>query len=186
MAERYSFPEDRFLLLGTVTKAQGLGGEISVHVPSGQPANLQRYPAFTLIDRHGELSPRLEVRSFRLHKSRVILGLDRVTDRSMAERLVGMGVLLDKADLPRTTEEEFYWHELEGVAVRTRDGQHLGHLRGQFSNGAHEIMVIGDASGEYLVPAVPGIIIAHSTTELVIDPPPGLLAINREAKTGEE
>lgn len=180
MQHHYVYPEESFILVGTVVKAQGLRGEVSIHALSGQPGSLGNYSTFTLVDPAGTLSPELRVQAFRLQKEKAIILFDRVTDRSHAETLVGMGVLVAKADLPELADDEFYWYQLTGLAVRTVQGRQLGTMRSVFSNGAQDVMVISDGNSEYLVPLCQGIIVLRNTVELVIDPPPGLLEINAE------
>lgn len=180
MQHHYSYPESRYILIGVVIKAQGLRGEVSVHSVSGQPENLRNYPALTLVDKRGGLSPKLPVSGFRVQKGRAVILFDRIVDRSQAEQLAGMGVLLDKKDLPELAPDEFYWHELTGLSVRTVDGRRLGIMQSVFSNGAQDVMVIVNEDGEYLVPLTHGLIVGQDNQELVIDPSPGLLAINSD------
>jgi len=180
MPYRYRFSEDRYLLLGVVVRAQGLRGEICVHPLSGKPESFGRYTAFTLVDKGGALSPELRVQSFRVQKNRVILRLDRIEDRNFAEKVVGMGVLLARSALPEPAANEFYWHELYGRPVRTVSGRQLGSIRHVFSNGAQDVMVVGEGDAEYLIPVHQGMIVEQDGSELVIDPPPGLLDINAE------
>ncbi|MFV0437672.1 MAG: ribosome maturation factor RimM [Desulfopila sp.] len=179
-SSQYRFPEDRYILLGTVAKAQGLAGEVSIHVFTGKGENLRHYPAFTLVDDRGELSPELRVVSFRVQKNRAIIGFAQVVDRTFAERLAGMGVLVNRDDLPELAEDEFYWHAVYGLPVRTRQGRKLGTVLALFSNGAQDVMVIGDGDSEYLVPMSPGTVTGIERSEIIIDPPPGLLSINDE------
>lgn len=178
MQYSYSFPEEKYLLIGTVVKAQGLRGEVSVYALSGQPETLRQYSRFTLVDKTGVLSPELKVHTFRVQKDRAIILFTGVADRTFAEKLTGMGLLLNRQDLPEPEEDEFYWHELYGLPVSTVHGERIGTMQSVFSNGAQEVMVIVNGTREYLVPVSQGIIARQNTTEIVIDPPPGLLEIN--------
>jgi 16S rRNA processing protein RimM len=182
MQYQYSYPEDRYILIGTVGKAQGLRGEVNIHPLSDQPENLEAYDALVLVDKRGKLSPKLTITKFRVHKGKAIILFDRVVDRTHAEQLAGMGVLLAREDLPELAEDEFYWHQITGLPVKTVDGRYLGTMISVFSNGAQDIMVISEDDQEFLVPLTKGIIVEQSDTLLVIDPPEGLLEIN----TGEE
>lgn len=182
MQHQFTFPEEKFLLIGTVIKAQGLKGEVSIHSFSGQPENLNTYDTLFLVDKHGNLSPELSIKRFRLHKGKAIVLFDRVRDRSHAELLAGMGVLVARESLPELAADEFYWHQLIGLTVSTVGGDGLGKLLHVFSNGAQDIMVIQDGDQEYLVPLSAGIIVSYNEQQLIIDPPPGLLDIN----SGEE
>jgi 16S rRNA processing protein RimM len=174
----FSFPENRYILIGTVQKAHGLHGEVSIHTLSGQPENLHAYPALYLVDKKGNISPKLEAQSFRIHKGKAIIRFDLTSDRTHAENLVGMGVLLAKTDLPVLAEDEFYWHQIVGLQVRTVGGKLLGRIRSFFWNGAQDIVVIEGEDQEYLVPLTSAMITEQNNEEMVIDPPPGLLDIN--------
>ena len=180
MQYNYSFPAEKYLLLGTVVKAQGLRGDVSVHALSGQPEGLAQYHRFTLVDNAGVLSPELKVHALRVQKDRAIIHFEGIDDRTFAEKLVGMGVLLYRQDLPEPGKDEFYWHELYGLPVSTVLGENIGTMRSIFSNGAQDVMIIVNGKREYLVPVTPGIIVRHDSIEIVIDPPPGLLEINDE------
>lgn len=180
----YQYPEDRYILIGTVTRAQGLHGEVSIHALSGQPGNFREYPRLFLVDSSGELSPELLVTAFRVQKGKAVIRFDRVTDRTHAEKLAGMGVLLAKADLPELADDEFYYHQLTGLPVRTTAGQSLGTIHTVFSNGAQDVMMIIGDDNEYLVPLTAGMITEQNSEEVVIDPPPGLLEINTDDETG--
>lgn len=178
MRYHFVFPKEKYLLIGTVGKPHGLRGEVHIFPLSGQPETFAHYTHVTLVDGKGTLSPQLTVTSFRVHGGKAIVGFDRVVDRNFAEQLSGMGVLLAREDLPEPGQDEFYWHELQGVTVTTAAGDQLGTLQGVFSNGAQDVMVVGDGRTEYMIPVSPGIIVSQDSSSLVIDPPPGLLAIN--------
>ncbi len=180
MQYHYSYPEEQYILIGTVAKAQGLRGEVNIYALSGEPENLKDYSKLTLVDKKGNLSPELDIKKFRVQKERAIVLFDQVTDRTHAEKLAGMGVLLAKEDLPQLADDEFYWYQLIGLIVSTIEGRHLGTMESVFSNGAQEIMVIKGDDNEYLVPLTDDIIVEQDEEKLVIDPPPGLLEINVE------
>lgn len=182
MAKKYSFPKERFIHIGTVTKAQGLRGEVVITTFSGQPHSFKDYSTLVLVDDAGTLSPALTVERLRIHKGKVIIKFDRVGDRTFAENLVGMGVLLTREDLPATKEDEYYWDEITGLTVLTADGKFIGKVVSLFSNGAQDIMVISDDTHEYLVPLTDDFVTEQNDTEIIIHPPPGLLQINGDEK----
>lgn len=181
MIQKFRFPE-QYIVVGTVTKAQGLTGEVAIHPSSGQPENFYDYRKVVLVDDKGTLSPVLAVTKMRIQKGKVIAMFDRVPDRTFAEKLVGMAVLLDRNDLPELDSSEYYWHELTGLRVVTVDGKYLGTVTSMFSNGAQDIMVVSDGE-EYLIPMTDQIVKSRSSKEMVIQPPPGLLEINSDSET---
>ncbi len=180
MQQKYRFSEDSYILIGTVAKPQGLHGEVNIVAFSGQPENFKEYNSLYLVDDKGEISPQLIIKRCKVHKGKAVVLFDRVTDRTLAEKLSGMGVLVAKTDLPKLGKDEFYWHQLIGLQVHTVDGRNLGILDSIFSNGAQDVMVIQGDSDEYLVPLTDGILNTYDEMKVVIDPPPGLLEINTD------
>ena len=178
MTDTFSFPADRYILIGKVGKPHGLHGEVRLHLYSGQPANVRSYSRLVLVSTAGRLSSSLRVDTCRVQRKTAIVGLESIVDRESAEHLVGMGILLDKEDLPKTDEGELYWYQLDGLPVKTVEGRSLGRVVKIFSNGAQDILVVRDGSQEYLIPILDDIIIRHTDEEVIVAPPPGLLEIN--------
>ncbi len=164
--------------LGKIVKAHGIKGEVKVLPFSGVPEDLLTMAEIEL--RHGG-----EGRIFKLERIRpqgrlAIMQLTGVVGRDMAEELVGSEVWGDEESLPELGADEFYWHEVEGLEVKTIAGLRLGRVQSLLATGAHDVLIITDGSSEYLVPAINEIMVSldKAAGVLVIDPPPGLLEIN--------
>lgn len=178
MSSTFSFPEETYILIGEITKAQGIRGELKIHSFSGQPENLRHYKSLMLIGRKQEISAAFPIRSLRVQGTSAIVGLQGIADRNTAELYVGHGVLIARQDLPLPQDGEFYWRDIEGRKVITRDGRKLGTVSQLFSNGAQDIMVVTDGELDCMIPIVGSIVVSIDQTEIVIDPPEGLLEIN--------
>ena len=82
--------------------------------------------------------------------------LEGVAERESAERLRGAAIGLPRAVLPVLSANEFYWSDLEGLAVVNREGVTLGRVTGLIDNGAHPILrVQEEGAAERLIPWVP-------------------------------
>jgi len=178
MADAFSFPTDRYILIGKVGKPQGLHGEVRLYFSSGQPGIVRYIRRLVLVSAENRLSPPFPISTCRIQGKAAIVGLESVTNRDRAEQLKGMGVLLDRADLPKGIEGELHWYQFDGLPVRTVEGRELGRVERIFSNGAQDILVIREGSQEYLIPILDSIIVSHTDKEIVVAPPPGLLEIN--------
>ncbi len=179
MTDFFSFPADKFILIGKVVKAHGLKGEVKIHSFSGQPGHFNNYQRLILVDTDGRLSSSLEIIKYRVTGKSAIIQRDGIDDRNQAERICSMGVLINKSDLPNLRNNEFYYHELIGLPVQTKDGKQLGKVDNIFSNGAQEIMEIKGEGEHYLIPVVQDVIIDLDTDKIIIAPPPGLLDMNK-------
>jgi 16S rRNA processing protein RimM len=178
MVDDFSFPEEQFILVGTVSKPHGLRGDLKLHRFSDSAESLMGYTTFTLVDDQGRLSDRYSVEKSRMQGKIVVVKLAGVDDRTSAENLTGKGVLVNKNDLPTLEDDEYYWYQFIGLPVTTMEDEMLGTVRSIFSNGAQDILVVEGDSGELLIPMVDDIVKQHTEYGVVIAPPPGLLDIN--------
>ncbi len=178
MADVFSFPTDRYVLIGRVGKPHGLRGEVRLQLYSGQPENLRSYGRLFLVSTDGEISPPRRIVSSRVQGKTAVIGFESVGDRNGADYLKGMGVLVEKTELQQTDEDEYYYYQFAGLAVRTVEGRRLGRIEHIFSNGAQDVLVVRGKGREYLIPIMKPIIVRRTDEELIIDPPPGLLEIN--------
>ncbi|MGB8502207.1 ribosome maturation factor RimM, partial [Mycobacterium sp.] len=98
-----------------------------------------------------------------------------------ADAMRGVVFVIDSAELPPTDDpDEFYDHQLEGLAVRTVDGRDVGTVTEVLHTAAGELLAIRrDDDGESLVPFVTAIVTSVSLADrlIEIDPPEGLLEL---------
>lgn len=178
MANDFDFPKERYLLVGKIGKPHGVRGEMKLMCVSNEPGTLADYAELVLIDDRNRLSVPLEVEKVRWQGKSTVIKFAGIDDRVRAESLQGTGVLVDKALLPDTGEEEYYWHQFIGLPVTVDQGKLLGTVTSMFSNGAQDILVVTQGEREYLIPVLPSTIKEHTQEGVVITPPPGLLDVN--------
>ena len=127
--------------------------------------------------RKGEtLTPMTIVQGRRQGKG-LVVQLKGVDDRDAAETLAQADIVLPKSALPELSADEYYWHELEGLAVFTQAGERLGRVSYLFETGANDVMVVrGDADAidkrERLLPFLPDDVIVEISLEdgrMVVD-----------------
>lgn len=181
MTEEYPYPTDKYVLLGKITKAQGLRGEVKIFSFSGQPENFQGYQELVLVSQTGTISPPLVVENLRIQGKTVIVKLASISNRNQAEEIEGRGVLLAKDLLPEPAGDEYYWYRYEGKLVRDLNGRNIGRVENLFNNGAQDILVVKSGKEEILIPITKSIVIRESAEELIVDPPPGLLDLYNES-----
>jgi 16S rRNA processing protein RimM len=170
------------LVVGRVVKAHGITGELVVDVrtdaPDGRFAEGNRLRL--KLSRAAGVRD-VVVESARPHGGRMLVRLIGVVDRDTAEGLRGGLFVVDSADLPPIDDpDEFYDHQLEGLQVRTLDGQDVGRVAEVLHTAAGELLSVRTAEGrEVLVPLVSAIVTSVSLTDGVIEisPPEGLLEL---------
>ncbi|MDF2823553.1 MAG: rRNA processing protein RimM [Mycobacterium sp.] len=170
------------LVVGRIVKAHGITGEVVVDVRTDDPDDrFVRGKVLRGRPSRGGAERTFTVEAVREHGGRLLVRLAGVSDRDTADALRGTLFLVDSGDLPPITEpDEFYDHQLEGLAVRTVDGAPVGTVAEVLHTAAGELLSVKTPEGrEILVPFVTAIVPTVSLADAVveIDPPDGLLAI---------
>lgn len=178
MVDAFSFPSEKYLLIGKIVKVHGLKGEVKIFPFSRQPENIKAYKQLTLVTTEGQLSSLLNLVSCRVQKNLAVVGFEGIASRSQSEKLIGMGVLLEKNNLPAAREHEYYWQDFLHQDVYLLQGEKVGRVENMFSNGVQDILVVQGGDGEHLIPVTKDIVVQHTAEGLVINPPPGLLQLN--------
>jgi 16S rRNA processing protein RimM len=100
----------------------------------------------------------VEVKRAKLHGGDVVTQIVGMTDRNEAEALKGAAVFVSRADFPQLEEDEYYWGDLIGLAVKNQQGESLGTVADMMSNGPQSILRVEyEAEGkaqERLIPFV--------------------------------
>ncbi|QIV80106.1 ribosome maturation factor RimM [Mycolicibacterium frederiksbergense] len=168
------------LVIGRIAKAHGVTGEVVVDVRTDDP-EARFAPGSVLRGRKPRGGPERSfvIDTVREHGGRLLVRLNGIGDRNAADELRGTLFLVESGDLPPIEDpDEFYDHQLEGLAVRTVAGEAVGTVTEVLHTAAGELLSIKTPEDtELLVPFVSAIVTAVSLAEgtVDIDPPEGLL-----------
>jgi 16S rRNA processing protein RimM len=156
---------DARLEIGRIGRAHGLRGDVGVKLTTER---LERLAPGSVL--HAGDRP-LVVTDARLHSGRWLVRFEGIDDRGAAESLNGL--VLSGDPLP-TGDDELWVHELIGRPVRDRQGRDLGHITSVEANPASDLLVVDD---DVLIPMT--FVIEQGPDGVVVDPPDGLLDVNR-------
>lgn len=143
---RSSQPTER-VAVARVSGAHGLRGGLRLELLTDWPEDLQ---AGTQLFTEGADQPRT-VQSMATGGRVPIMMLDGVDSREAAEALVGTYLEAPARALPA---DQYWWHDLEGLAVVNESGAAVGELREVFRAGSNEVYRVVGESGERLIPAL--------------------------------
>lgn len=159
------------ILLGHISGAQGIKGEVIVHAHTAAPEDIAAYGP--LRDETGTRTFRLRV--LRVSKKGVICRIDGIGDRTAAEALRGTALYVERSQLPPPAEDEFYHADLVGLAAVDAGGAPFGTVVAVHNFGADDILEIrldGSTQTEMLPftrACVPSLDIAGG--RIVVQPP---------------
>lgn len=169
------------MVVGRVGKPHGIRGEVTVELRTDEPERRFAVGASLRAERPGG-SPApwssLSVSSTRWHQSRLLVRFDELTDRTVAES--ARGLLLHAtvpADESPDDPDEFYDHQLVGLAAVDLDGHVLGEVT-EVVHGAQDLLQIRTPDGrDTLVPFVVALVpeVDLAAGRVVVADRPGLV-----------
>ena len=164
------------LVVGRIGRPQGVRGEVTVELRTDDP-DARFAPGSSLRTDPVERGP-LVVAEARPRPGGLVVLFEGPTSREDAELLRGTVLVVDSADLPPIEDDdEWYDHDLIGLAVVDPAGAGLGTVADVVHSPAADLLVVrDDDGGEHLVPFVRELVPAVDVPggRVVVDPPEGL------------
>ena len=173
---------DDLVLVGRIARTHGHRGAVIVHPDTDFPEERFVAGARLWLLRAGK-PVEVSIVDAWFHNGRPIVTIEGVDSMNDAELLRGAEVRVPEATLKPLPEGAFYHFQLTGCEVRTLSGDIVGTVRAVEGEAGNHRLSIAAESGEVLVPLVTAICVSIDVVarRIVIDPPAGLLDVNRRA-----
>jgi 16S rRNA processing protein RimM len=151
--------DDR-IVIGSVNAVFGTRGWIKLLSETRPRDAIFDYPVWYV----GDVQPiPFDVLEHRVQHNSLLARLRGVERREQAEALVGSPVLVATADLEPPPPGHYYWRDLIGLRVVTRDGRELGEVRSLVETGGADVLRVR-GERERLIPFVPGVYVLKVDT----------------------
>lgn len=163
------------LIVATIGRAHGLRGEVALDVRTDVPD--ERFVVGAVLRTDPPDAGPLTVTRVRRQADRWYVAFEQAADRTAAERLRGVALLVDSDGSDE--DDAWYPHELAGLRAERPDGTPVGEVVGLERLPAQDALVVREPGGEHtLVPFVRAIVPTVDVPggRVVIDAPLGLLA----------
>jgi len=144
--------QSKQLAVGKIMGAHGIRGWVKVYSYTDPVENILDYSPWQIFT-HGEWRE-VKVLEGRVQGKGVVARLEGINDRNAAELMQQVPIEVARDALPDADDGEFYWDELEGLAVVNREGVALGTVSHLFETDAHPILVAVDGETERMIPFV--------------------------------
>lgn len=164
-----SATEDKLVTLGRISGAHGIKGWVKVYSFTDPRANVIGFDRWMLL-KDGERRE-VVVEGGNGASGKVRAKLRGIEDRDAALALIGAEIAVARAALPACEPGEYYWTDLEGLAVRNARGESLGTVDYLFAGGAHDMLVL-EGGSQRLIPFVTGRVVREVDLErrvIVVD-----------------
>ncbi len=144
-------------MLGKVTGVWGVRGWIKLVSYTERAEDIFNYQPWSLLQDGQETV--VSLLDGKRQGSGLVASIEGTTDRDQAEQWIGRQIAVRREQLPELPEGDYYWRELIGLQVMTRDGMQLGKVKSILPTGANDVLVVS-GEREHLVPYLPEIVIA--------------------------
>ena len=162
------------VVVGRITRAHGVTGEVAVLVISEVPGRFDDGATVWFED-----GRTLTVESSRPHKDRLLVRFRGVEDRAQAEALHRALLVVPESLSPELPEGSWWDHRIVGCAIETESGRALGTVREVIHTAANDVWSAVDDEGvETLVPVLKDVIldVDMNVKRIVVREIPGLTA----------
>lgn len=144
--------------LGNISGVFGVKGWVKIHSHTEPREAISNYAPWILKKKGVERTQRV-VKLQRNGKS-IIAQLDHVDDRNQAESLIGYDIYVEREQLQKLPEQEYYWTDLEGLDVFNLKNVQLGKIDYLIETGANDVLIVrNESGGEHLVPYIDDVIL---------------------------
>jgi len=152
--------------IGVITKPQGIRGELRVFPTTDDPSRFALLVGEEILLQQGNGTKPYKLLGARQHKGFVLIKLDGISDRNMAETLMRSTILIsDEKALP-LEDGEYFVRDLVGLNIETETGEHIGSLSRVLNTNANDVYVIEAAEGDsFMIPAIKSVVLSVSLPE---------------------
>jgi 16S rRNA processing protein RimM len=171
---------DDCIVVGRVARAHGNRGQVIVNPDTDFVEERFREGAELLVQRDGRVQP-VRITASRVHQGRPVIALEGVATMNDAEAMAGVEFRVPPDALQPLPPGTYYRHDLVGCAVETVAGERVGAVGAVEGDLGASRLVVRTPGGEVLVPLADAICqrVDIAARRIVIDPPEGLLDLNR-------
>lgn len=173
-------------MVGRIGKPHGLRGEVTVDVRTDEPE--RRYAVGAVLRAQAPLggTSSLTVAGTRWHQGTLLVTFDELADRTAAEAARGtvLSATVSTSEAPEDPEE-YYDHQLVGLAAFDQQGRTLGTLTAVAHGAAQDLLTIRTPDGrDALVPFVRELVptVDLAGGRVVIADRPGLVTPFEDAR----
>jgi 16S rRNA processing protein RimM len=150
--------KEQEITLGKVGAVYGIKGWLKIHSFTDETDAILDYFPWSL--KLGNNIQTVKITDWRKHNKGLIVKVQGIDDRDIAQALVGSEIFIKETALPELPQGDFYWRDLIGMSVITTQGYDLGVVSEMMETGANDVLVVkanlndGFGQKERLIPYI--------------------------------
>jgi 16S rRNA processing protein RimM len=165
--------KSNLLVVGVVIQAHGIKGWVKVKSFTQPETNIFSY-ASCYLEHQGSINL-VEIEQGRPQGKALALKIKGVDDRNQSELLKRAQLLVPVESFETLPDDEFYWHQLEGLQVRLSSTQQiLGCIDYLLETGSNDVIVVKPSDDsiddkERLIPYRPNVVLRVNLETQCVD-----------------
>ena len=140
------------LLIGEITKPQGIRGEVKVRHYTDDPDRF--YDLETVLIPDGAAFREIAVTGARVNGDDVFLTLEGIADRNEAEKIRGFKLYVDRAHARELADDEVFIADIIGLPAFDTKGNPIGTLTEVLTPGGVDVFVFKTPKGNLMTPGL--------------------------------
>ena len=140
------------LLIGEITKPQGIRGEVKVRHYTDDPERFYDLETVLILD--GAAFREITVTGARVNGDDVFLTLEGIADRNEAEKMRGLKLYVDRAHARELPEDEVFIADIIGLPAFDTKGNPIGTLTEVLTPGGVDVFVFKTSRGNLRTPGL--------------------------------
>lgn len=144
-----------YLIIGRISSVFGIKGWLKLVSHSRPRENVFSYPHWYVKPKRGQWK-KIEVESGKPQGKTLVAKLAGIETREEAEQWIGADIAISRDMLPSTDQGDYYWADLIGLNVHTKDGEEIGTVSRLMETGSNDVLVVNNdqTQEEHLIPWV--------------------------------
>ncbi len=140
----------KIIVIGKIASVYGLKGWLKVVSFTEPPENIFNYKPWQLLI--GNKKEEIVPTHFKIQGGRMIVQMPGYTDCDVARRFTGAEIAINREQLPPLPANEYYWTDLEGLAVISKTNEPLGIVDHVMATGTNDVLVVQGVNKRHLIP----------------------------------
>ena len=154
--------------IGRIGGAYGLKGWVKVFSFTDPIDQILAYLPWQI--RKGKRELEVKIEQCKTQGKGFVALVEGFSDRDQAESIVGYEIWIDRDRLPELDQDDYYWHELEGLDVFEQSGELFGQVDYLMETGANDVLVVKPTpesidDRERLIPFIEGDVVTRIDLE---------------------
>ena len=144
---------DRMVVIGRLGRPYGVSGWQHIQSFTQHKESIAHIKKWFIESKSGGWTPH-DVLAIKPHGKDFVAKISGIENKEHAALFSNLTIAIPRSQLSKLSDGEFYWADLEGLSVRTKEGVDLGKVAFLYDNSGVDILVVRGKDKERHIPFV--------------------------------